>query len=219
MSPKLAPIAGTTRASPPAARHILEAALPVVPYSRIVSACGGRPMIAADDFGDRRHEAGHEQVEPAVVVVVEEPGRKAHERQVDAQRLRDLVECPVLAVVEQEVASGVVRDVQVGEPVVVVVAPGRALGERGARHAGGRADLAERAVALVVVQRARRLLVARRTGPPSRRCRSRPTPRCACGAGACRAGPAAPVTSVNVPSPLLRSRELRIGYSQPPRCT
>ena len=115
---------------------------------------------AADDLGDRRHEAGHEQVEPAVVVVVEEPGRKTHERQVDAQRLRDLGEGPVLPVVEEEIASRVVGDVQVGKPVVVVVAPGRALGERGARHAGGHPDLAECAVTLVVVQRARRLLVA-----------------------------------------------------------
>ena len=81
--------------------------------------------------------------------------------------------------------------------------------------AGRRGDVLERAVAVVAEQLLGAVLVADEqiepavvveVGPRGRLRAVRPLDR-----------PLVAVTSVNVPSPLLRSSELRIGNSQPPR--
>src|SRR4029453_18619222 len=90
--------------------------------------------------------AGHEQVEPAVVVVVEKAGAGAPSAGGDAGTGGDVGERPVAHVAVQGVAA-VVGHVDVGEAVVIVIAGGRAhavLVLRSAADGGPGRDILER---------------------------------------------------------------------------
>ena len=80
MSPKFAPIGMNTLSSPASRGDVPERCrLPgsiQLQRRRVVR----QPEIGARRFVDRREVAGREQVQPAVVVVVEEPGREAAAR-------------------------------------------------------------------------------------------------------------------------------------------
>src|SRR5439155_16421944 len=102
--------------------------------------------------------AGHEEVEPAVVVVVPEPGGEAHDRPLHAELAPALAEGAVALVVIEEVLAPEVRHVQVRPAVAVVIAPGRALGDGLGVDAGGVGDVLEGAVPTVAEERGRALL-------------------------------------------------------------
>ena len=147
-------------------RNVLEAAAGVVVEPHAFGA-GGKAQVAPRHLVDRGHEAGHEQVEPSVVVVVEEPGGEAHEGPVHAALARHLLEGRVAPVAVEEVGLAVVRDVEVHEAVVVEVAPGRTLGEGHAIDPRPLRDVLEGAVAPVSEEGRRRLLVGHEQVEPS----------------------------------------------------
>ena len=98
----------------------------------------------------RRH-VRHEQVDPPVVVHVAEVGAHGRVRRARHDAAGDLGEGAVAVVVVEEVRDGkIVRDVDVGPAVVVVVPPRRGMPLRFAGDAGGGGDIRERAVAVVV---------------------------------------------------------------------
>ena len=84
---------------------------------------------------------------------------RAVDAEADFRREPDLFPLALAAIHEQEVLDGVVRDEEIHQPVVVDV--GRDDAERLPERAldvGAAADLGERAVAVVVVEQARRRL-------------------------------------------------------------
>ena len=92
------------------------------------------------------------EVEPAVVVVVPEPAGEAVGRPGDAEHGGDIDERAVASIVIEPIAVGQVGDVEVGQAVVVVVAPGHSLAEPIVGHAGRDGDVLEGAVAAIVVE-------------------------------------------------------------------
>ena len=92
------------------------------------------------------------EVEPAVVVVVPEPAGEAVGRLGDAEHGGDIDERAVALIVIEPVGLAQVGDVEVGQAVVVVVAPGDSLAEPAVGHAGRIGDVLERAVPAVVVE-------------------------------------------------------------------
>ena len=108
---------------------------------------------ALDHVGQRAIEAGGEDIEPAVVVVVPCPARKTAVGPIDAHGRLTVGEGSVAIVMKQPAGLGVVEE-QVGIAVVVVIDPGTSLAEVAgvALHAGLRGDFLEGAVALVVVE-------------------------------------------------------------------
>ncbi len=133
----------------------------VAVQARLLSAVR-EPQVVRRDVPGRRHVSRDEQVEPAVVVVVEEPRRKRLARLAHAGALGDVGEPHdprrVLAVVVEQPVRAVERqvgDVQVRATVVVVVAPHGALDEADDGDPGLAGDVRERAVPVVVPQLAR----------------------------------------------------------------
>ena len=116
--------------------------------------------VMLDELLDRVRIRHDEQIEPAVVVVVEPPRREAGERLLHAQFRGKVLEGAVALVPVEEVVAEHVRRVEIGEPVVVVVAPRHALGEGIAGDTGSDRHVLERAVVLVAIEAARRQLVA-----------------------------------------------------------
>ncbi len=93
----------------------------------------------------------HEEVEQAVVVVVEEDGARGVADVVHARLLRDVLEVPVPVVLEEDVAAADRRDEQVHVAVVVDVREGgRDADPIGQRHARFLRDVPEPAVAEVL---------------------------------------------------------------------
>ncbi len=133
---------------------------PSLRYSLSVSASAGCPQVVLDELLDRVRVGDDEEIEPAVVVVVEPPGREAGERLLHLQLRRHLLEGAVAAIAVEEVVAEHVRRVEVGEAVVVVVAPRHALGEGVAGDAGADGDILEGAVAPVAIEPAGRQLVS-----------------------------------------------------------
>jgi hypothetical protein len=97
------------------------------------------------------HEAAHEEVQLAVVVVVEPDGAGAPARSGHACLLRDVRERPV-TVVAIEGGPAIGGHVQVGEAVVVVIPDRGAHAERASRHPRLVRHLGERAVPVVLVE-------------------------------------------------------------------
>ena len=100
------------------------------------------------------HVASDEEVEPAVVVVVEEPGARAPSAGRHTGAFRDVGERAV-AIVAIERVSAVVGDVEVCEAVVVVVADRDAHAVVVLRHAGETGllrDVDERAIRVLVIE-------------------------------------------------------------------
>ena len=100
------------------------------------------------------HVARDEQIEAAVVVVVEEAGARAPAAARDTGPARHVAERTVTVVAIQRVAA-VVGDVEIVEAVVVVVANGHAHAVAVLRHARDArllADVDERAVGRLVIQ-------------------------------------------------------------------
>src|SRR5215813_15297982 len=60
-------------------RHILKSALTVIVIELHRFGLRRHAQKTASDFGHRGHEAGHKEIEPSVVVVIEEPRGKAHQ--------------------------------------------------------------------------------------------------------------------------------------------
>ena len=112
-------------------------------------------VVAAEHVARQREldEAAEEQIEPAVVVVVEPDRARRPAGRGDARLLGDVGERAVAVVVVQR-AAAVRGDEDVGVAVVVVVGDGAAHAElRAAGDAGLVGDVGERAVAVVLVER------------------------------------------------------------------
>ena len=109
---------------------------------------------AADDVFQGEVVRGREDVDPAVVVVVQRPAGEARRRPVDAQLAAHVLERAVAVVLVQPAFAREVVQEQVGKAVVVVVDPGAALAEF--LHlfidAGPGGDFLERAVAAIAIQ-------------------------------------------------------------------
>src|SRR5882762_3417993 len=104
---------------------------------------------------------GHEQVELAVIVVVEESGARAPPAGGDSGRFRDVGERAISVVVVQRVAA-VVGHVDIFEAVVVIVAHGDAHSVVVLRHSGEARlfrDVGKRAVGVLVIEPVRELPV------------------------------------------------------------
>ena len=216
-SPKLLPIVANTMSRPASLSLVLEALATQVAEQPVGMSGVRLADQALDDVADRAVVAGGEDIEPAVVVVVPGPAREAVSRAIDPHRQGDVAEGPVAVVAIQLGGPAQVVEEQVGIVVVVEVDPVRPLAdERGpvlAEQAGPGGDLLEGAVLPVVIEPVWAAARSRRTGRASRRCRSRPmSPRSEL--TGC-SSPASRVTSVNVPSPLLRSRLGRMAYGNP----
>ncbi len=95
---------------------------------------GMAPLGRQAEQGGRnvRHRRGvvvDKDVEPAVVVVVEEPGRETAAGGLGDTRVRGDVDKGTVPQVAIETILGKVRDIEIGITVVVEVAPGGALGK------------------------------------------------------------------------------------------
>src|SRR5262249_39268426 len=111
-------------------------------------------VVAAGELllGTVVHEAADEEVEAAIVVVVEprSAGGPAWSR--EAGFFSDIRESAVLIVLVEDALS-IRSDEDVGPAVVVVVPYGNAHAESSAGHASFFSDIGERAVAIVLVER------------------------------------------------------------------
>ncbi len=116
--------------------------------------------ILASHLVDRAQKGGDEEVLPAVVVVVPEPGREAVGGLAHAALSRHFVEAAIAAIHEQEIAITEVGDVEVGAAVVIDVAPCRALGQRAEAQTRRERRVFEGAVAATAEQLTERELVA-----------------------------------------------------------
>src|SRR5262249_10539188 len=94
----------------------------------------------------------HVKVEPAIVVIIPKPYRKAPDGSLNQHLAGDLAESPVPVVVVEEVFLPFIGDVQFQIPVIIVIAPDRALGKRGSVDSCVMRDVGKCAVAIVVKQ-------------------------------------------------------------------
>jgi hypothetical protein len=134
-------------------RHVVEAAVAAVPVQPRLAPLG-RQAAQVLPHPLRRAEvvARREQVQPAVVVEVEEEGREGLHGLADAGARRHVLQARPLAgaqVAEEPVGRVDGRDVEVGPAVVVGVAERDALHVGAHVHARRRRALVERAVAAV----------------------------------------------------------------------
>ena len=102
------------------------------------------------EFGEI-DEAADEEIEAAVVVVIEPDGAGGPAGSGNAGFFGDVGEGAV-AIVAIENAAAILRDVEIGETVGVVVANGDAHAVAAAGDAGFFGDIRERAVAIVAVE-------------------------------------------------------------------
>ena len=119
-----------------------------------------KAQISADGLFDRHVIAGDEQIGPAIVVIVEKPGREAGQGLLHARLLRNLGESPVVVVVIEEVVAGEIRYVQIRVSVVVVIGGCDPLGDRNAVYTSRVRDVLEDSIAAIVKQIARTLLIS-----------------------------------------------------------
>ncbi len=97
-------------------------------------------------------EAADEEVEAAVVVIIEPDGAAAPAGSGDAGFGGDVGESAV-AIIVIENAAGILRDVEIGEAVGVVIADGDAHAVGVSGHAGFFGDVGEGAVAIIAIER------------------------------------------------------------------
>ena len=217
MSPKFAPIGMKTLSRPTSAvtsRKVPSAQIPVeLQRGRVV----GQPEISASCLIDRGVIAGDKQVGPAVVVVIEEPSGETCRPGAPARRRlawqSTSVKVPSWLLWYRKLCAVQIGDVEIHVAVVVVIGGRHAFAEHAVRSmpAAVRRCL-ESAVALVEEKLRGAVLIADEQIEkavvvdigPNRGLRA---------ASAC-ARPLASVTSVKVPSQLLRSSDLRCGNSQ-----
>ena len=88
---------------------------------------------------------GHDEIKPAIAVVIEEARRCAPVQALQPGLLGDLPEATV-ALIEEKPRTAELRDQHVGPAVVVDVANGDAHAVTGNIHPGARADIGEPAV-------------------------------------------------------------------------
>jgi hypothetical protein len=110
----------------------------------------------ADRVGGVDAHVGHEQIEQAVAVVVEEHGAGGVAHVADARLCGDVPELAAAEILEETVAVAHRRHEQVGQPVVIDVGEG-ARNRDGVRHAHTRriGDVGEPAPAQILPQLAR----------------------------------------------------------------
>src|SRR3989441_12425111 len=112
--------------------------------------------ILAHDVGHRRPVAGYENVGPSIVVVVEEPAGEAHVWLRNAGLPRHVDELRYLSlrpdIAKEVIGAAHQRYIQIGPPVVVIIVGGGALDHSTDVDAGLRADVGERAIAVVDVE-------------------------------------------------------------------
>src|SRR5580658_1792941 len=120
---------------------------------------GGKAEVAADRFIDRNVVAGHKQVGPAIVVIIEEPRGETLPRFLHAGLKSDVGKGSVVIVVVEEIVSVQIGNVKINIAVVIVIARNHALGEGGAIDAGGMGDVFERAIAFVAEEMAGSIFV------------------------------------------------------------
>src|SRR4029077_12526017 len=103
----------------------------------------------------QRHVAAHVQIEFAVAVVVEEGCARVKQRSElharDARLVSDIGKCSVAIVVVENVAPEL-RDVEIREAVVVVVAPDAAQSVTGPGNVGLVGYVGERPVAVIAIE-------------------------------------------------------------------
>ena len=151
------------------ARDVLEAGFAqVLEEAGMTDQLGRLPHRAGRPVSETARVVGDEEVEPAVVVEVEEAAREADDRLGHAELWRDILERPVAAIAIEPVLLAVVRDVEVDQAVAVVIAAHGGLGVAVVAHARPLGDVDERAVPLVPVEPAPIPLVGDRAGPARR---------------------------------------------------
>ena len=101
--------------------------------------------------GRPAHVVDHQQIEPAVVVVVEPAGGRRPFAAAEARPLGDVLEAAVAAVVQQLVARDA-GDEEIDVAVVVVVGGRRTHGVAGAAHARCRGHVGELHAAVVAIE-------------------------------------------------------------------
>ena len=99
-----------------------------------------------------RGEPRDKQVEPTVVIIVPDQQEKLSAGSVTPSSSATSVNVPLPLLRYEPIRSQHVRDVQIEITVVVVVSPGRALGEGRVRHPGLVGNVLKGPIAKVVVQ-------------------------------------------------------------------
>ena len=121
---------------------------------------GRKAEIAADRFIDRNVVAGHKQIGPAVIVIVEKPCGETLPWLLHASLQGDVSKSSVVIVVIKKIVAVEIGNVKIDIAVVIVIGRNDALGESGAIDAGGMRDVFERAVAFVAEEMAGPVFVA-----------------------------------------------------------
>src|SRR5262249_24678855 len=137
---------------PALARHVAEAAVAVVPVEPLHLGAGRAVAVPPGHLGGaraRRPVAGGVEVEPAVVVEVEEEAGEALDRRGDAELLGDVDELAAPLIVVEAVLPPEIGEVEVGQAIAVVVAERRALAPAIVADAGRARDLLEGRVATI----------------------------------------------------------------------
>ena len=139
--------------------HVREGSVPVVAIqTRGLGFVRQTQMERRNVSGRSGVIAGHQQVQPPVVVVVEKPGGKAVDGLANSGGAGHVCELPAprfawAVISKQQIRRAFARDVEIRAAVVVVVAPGHAFNEAHIGQPNLRGDVCERAVAIVMVQR------------------------------------------------------------------
>src|SRR5580704_4624105 len=120
----------------------------------------GEAEIGTHGFVDRNVVAGHKQVGPTVIVVIEKPGGEALPRFLHSGLKRNIGKGSVVIVVIKRIVAVEIGDVEINIAVVIVIARNHAFGEGDAIDPGGMRDVFEGAVALVAIEMAGSILVA-----------------------------------------------------------
>src|SRR5438876_1613128 len=106
------------------------------------------------------HETGHEEVQPAVVVVVKKPAGKAEDRQLNVQLLCKLCKGAIMIVPIEKVLARIVGHIEIRIPVTIVIARHHGLTEGRPIYTCEMRNLAERTVAVIMKELRGRMLIA-----------------------------------------------------------
>src|ERR1700722_6590817 len=98
-------------------------------------------QIASNLVVDGPWVVRHQQIRPAVVVVIEEPGRKAEERFAHAGLCGDLGKRAIAVVAIEKVCAVEVGDKKVNEAIVVIIGRRSGFAECGTIDAGFMRDV------------------------------------------------------------------------------
>src|SRR5690242_11969534 len=127
-------------------RYIFEGSIPQIFVKLQGAGIVRKVQVGADGFIDGGEIAIYEQVRPAAIVVIEEPGNEAAAGSKHARLEGDVRESIVMIVVIETVFALVAGDVEIDIAIVVVVGCNHALGQTGFVDARGVRDILEGSV-------------------------------------------------------------------------